>query len=113
MNTTQLIHKAGSAADGPTNSVIFLNGMFGGDPNGGTGDSVPGVTQGVGDTNASGLPVADVRLLLLDRAFMNKPRRTAKLLVQTIIKDSSSAGENFIYFTCTFLLYRRNTLCDV
>lgn len=56
VNTDVLQHNEGSALAGPGNSVIFLGGQFGGqpiEPTAGT-DAVPGLTQGVGETNVLG-----------------------------------------------------------
>ena len=51
INTDSLSHFTGSLLAGPGNSAIFLGGQFGGQPTSPTGDGIPGLAQGVGETN--------------------------------------------------------------
>ena len=92
MKTGQLIHTQGSALNGPANSLILLNGMFGGHPNGGTGDFVPGVTQGVGDTSVIGnwyTPAyADSMKATLDYTYTSDSRQSAVTLTTPSLSDA-------------------------
>jgi hypothetical protein len=51
---SDLSHHEGSELLGPANSLILLNGLFGGNPTAVSGDAVPGLTQGVGNTAVVG-----------------------------------------------------------
>lgn len=54
VNTIDLQHFTGNPVSGPGNSAIFLGGMFGGDVTSPTGDGIPGLTQGVGQSEVCG-----------------------------------------------------------
>ena len=52
--TSDLMFNHGSSTAGPANSLVLLNGLFGGDPSATTGDAIPGIAQGLGSSNVVG-----------------------------------------------------------